>query len=161
MSDGSYAPKERINITYKAKTNGQNEDVELPLKLMVMANLKGKNETPLEEREILQINKINFDQVMRKLNITTSFSVKNTLGTGAEELDVKLNIASMKDFSPDSLVKQIPELNKLLQLREALMALKGPMGNIPDFRKAVLEALKNEKTKEKLLLEIKQEEQGN
>ncbi|EAK2264583.1 type VI secretion system contractile sheath small subunit, partial [Campylobacter jejuni] len=67
MSDGSYAPKERINITYKAKTNGQNEDVELPLKLMVMANLKGKNETPLEEREILQINKINFDQVMRKL----------------------------------------------------------------------------------------------
>ncbi|EAJ4813910.1 type VI secretion system contractile sheath small subunit, partial [Campylobacter jejuni] len=143
MSDGSYAPKERINITYKAKTNGQNEDVELPLKLMVMANLKGKNETPLEEREILQINKINFDQVMRKLNITTSFSVKNTLGTGAEELDVKLNIASMKDFSPDSLAKQIPELNKLLQLREALMALKGPMGNIPDFRKAVLEALKN------------------
>ncbi|EHU8946546.1 type VI secretion system contractile sheath small subunit, partial [Campylobacter coli] len=131
------------------------------LKLMVMANLKGKNETPLEEREILQINKINFDQVMRKLNITTSFSVKNTLGTGAEELDVKLNIASMKDFSPDSLAKQIPELNKLLQLREALMALKGPMGNIPDFRKAVLEALKNEKTKEKLLLEIKQEEQGN
>ncbi|EJG9908931.1 type VI secretion system contractile sheath small subunit [Campylobacter coli] len=161
MSDGSYAPKERINITYKAKTNGQNEDVELPLKLMVMANLKGKNETPLEEREILQINKINFDQVMRKLNITTSFSVKNTLGTGAEELDVKLNIASMKDFSPDSLAKQIPELNKLLQLREALMALKGPIGNIPDFRKAVLEALKNEKTKEKLLLEIKQEEQGN
>ncbi|EGO9817819.1 type VI secretion system contractile sheath small subunit, partial [Campylobacter coli] len=160
-SDGSYAPKERINITYKAKTNGQNEDVELPLKLMVMANLKGKNETPLEEREILQINKINFDQVMRKLDITTSFSVKNTLGTGAEELDVKLNIASMKDFSPDSLAKQIPELNKLLQLREALMALKGPMGNIPDFRKAVLEALKNEKTKEKLLLEIKQEEQGN
>ncbi|EAJ9237597.1 type VI secretion system contractile sheath small subunit, partial [Campylobacter coli] len=153
--------KERINITYKAKTNGQNEDVELPLKLMVMANLKGKNETPLEEREILQINKINFDQVMRKLDITTSFSVKNTLGTGAEELDVKLNIASMKDFSPDSLAKQIPELNKLLQLREALMALKGPMGNIPDFRKAVLEALKNEKTKEKLLLEIKQEEQGN
>ncbi|EAH7129696.1 type VI secretion system contractile sheath small subunit, partial [Campylobacter coli] len=138
-----------------------NEDVELPLKLMVMANLKGKNETPLEEREILQINKINFDQVMRKLDITTSFSVKNTLGTGAEELDVKLNIASMKDFSPDSLAKQIPELNKLLQLREALMALKGPMGNIPDFRKAVLEALKNEKTKEKLLLEIKQEEQGN
>ncbi|EAI1733923.1 type VI secretion system contractile sheath small subunit, partial [Campylobacter coli] len=137
------------------------EDVELPLKLMVMANLKGKNETPLEEREILQINKINFDQVMRKLDITTSFSVKNTLGTGAEELDVKLNIASMKDFSPDSLAKQIPELNKLLQLREALMALKGPMGNIPDFRKAVLEALKNEKTKEKLLLEIKQEEQGN
>ncbi|TKX30617.1 type VI secretion system contractile sheath small subunit [Campylobacter aviculae] len=158
MSDGSHAPKERINITYKAKTNGQNADVELPLKLMVMANLKGKNEIPLEEREILQINKINFDQVMQKLDIKTSFSVKNTLGTGAEELDVDIRISSMKDFSPDSLVHQIPELKKLMQLREALMALKGPMGNIPDFRKAVAEALKDEKTKEKLLLEIKEEE---
>ncbi|WP_416831095.1 type VI secretion system contractile sheath small subunit, partial [Helicobacter ganmani] len=47
---------------------------------------------------------------------------------------------------------------KLLQLREALMALKGPMGNIPNFRKAVLEALKNKDTREKLLLEIKQED---
>lgn len=157
MSDGSYAPKERINITYKTKTNEQNADIELPLKLMVMANLKGKNETPIEEREILQINKINFDKVMQKLDITTNFSVKNTLGTGAQELDIKLRISSMKDFSPDYLVNQIPELKKLMQLREALMALKGPMGNIPDFRKAVLEAIKDEKTKEKLLLEIKEE----
>ena len=36
MSDGSNAPKERINISYKAKTNGAAADVELPLKLMVM-----------------------------------------------------------------------------------------------------------------------------
>ena len=64
----------------------------------------------------------------------------------------------MKDFSPDNIIKQVPELNKLLQLREALVALKGPMGNIPNFRKAVAEALKDEKTKAQLLLEIKQEE---
>lgn len=157
MPDGSNAPKERINITYKAKTNGRESDVELPLKLMVMSNLTGKaDKQPLEERETLQINKTNFNQVMQKLNISSQFSVKNTLGTGAEELDVNLKITSMKDFSPDSIVKQIPELNKLMQLREALMALKGPMGNIPDFRKSVLAALKDEKIKEKLLLEIKE-----
>lgn len=158
MPDGSNAPKERINITYKAKTNGRESDVELPLKLMVMSNLTGKaDKQPLEERETLQINKTNFNQVMQKLNISSQFSVKNTLGTGAEELDINLKITSMKDFSPDSIVKQIPELNKLMQLREALMALKGPMGNIPDFRKSVLAALKDEKIKEKLLLEIKEE----
>lgn len=158
MSNGSNAPKERINITYKARTHGQNSDVELPLKLMVMSNLTGKsNKQPLEEREILQINKVNFNQVMQKLNISSQFSVKNTLGLGAEELNVSLEISSMKDFSPDSIVKQVPELNKLIQLRDALIALRGPIGNIPDFRKAVLEALKDEKTKEKLLLEIKQE----
>ncbi|AJD06389.1 type VI secretion system contractile sheath small subunit [Campylobacter lari] len=157
MSDGSSAPKERINITYKAKTNGQNAEIELPLKLMVMANLTGKNEQNLEDREIVSINKINFNQVMQKLDIKTQFNVKNTLGGGAEELDINLKISSMKDFSPDNIAQQVPELNKLMRLREALMALKGPMGNIPNFRKAVLEALKNEKTKEQLLLEIKKE----
>ncbi len=158
MSDGSYAPKERINITYKAKTNGQNADVELPLKLMVMSNLTGgKNPQSIEEREVVSINKINFNQVMQKMGIQTQFNVKNTLGGGSEELEVDLKISSMKDFSPDNIVKQIPELNKLMQLREALMALKGPMGNIPGFRKAVLEALQNKDTKEQLLLEVKQE----
>lgn len=160
MNDGSNAPKERINITYKAKTNGRNADVELPLKLMVMSNLTGSaTKEPLDKREILQINKVNFNKVMQKLDISSQFSVKNTLSDDAEELEVKLNIASMQDFSPDSIVKQVPELNKLMQLREALMALKGPMGNIPDFRKAVLSALKDKETKEKLLLEIKEESQ--
>ena len=41
MTKNSVAPKERINITYKTKTNNQEADVELPLKLMVMANLTG------------------------------------------------------------------------------------------------------------------------
>ncbi len=159
MSDGSSSPKERINITYKAKTNGQNSEIELPLKLMVLSNLTGSNsKEPIEEREVLQINKLNFNQVMEKLNINTSFNVKNTLNNEAEELEVNLNIASIKDFSPDNIAQQVPELKKLLQLREALMALKGPMGNIPNFRKAVLEALKNKETREKLLLEIKQED---
>ena len=95
---------------------------------------------------------------MEKLNIHTNFNVKNTLNNEAEELEVNLNIAGIKDFSPDNIAQQVPELKKLLQLREALMALKGPMGNIPNFRKAVLEALKNKDTREKLLLEIKQKD---
>ncbi len=158
MADKSAAPKERINITYKAKTNGANVEVELPLKLMIMANLSGgDNNIPLEEREIISINKVNFNKIMKQMNIKPRFNVANKLNEEVEELNVELNIAEMKDFSPDNIAKQIPELNKLLQLREALVALKGPMGNIPDFRKAVLEAIKDKDTKEKLLLEISQD----
>ena len=120
-----------------------------------MSNLTGGNDKPIDEREVASINKINFDQVMSKMDIKTSFSVKNRLGVGTEEIDVNLKISNMQDFSPDNIAKQVPEINKLLELRKALVALKGPMGNIPDFRKAVLEALKDEKTKEKLLIEIK------
>lgn len=155
MAENSVAPKERINITYKTKTNNQEADVELPLKLMVMANLTGYNDTPLEEREVVSINKINFDQVMQKMDIKTNFTVENKLGLGSDEINVELKISNIKDFSPDNIAKQIPEINQLLELRKALVSLKGPMGNIPDFRKAVLDALKDKKTKQELLLEIK------
>ena len=155
MAENSVAPKERINITYKTKTNNQEADVELPLKLMIMANLTGYNDTPLEEREVVSINKINFDQVMQKMDIKTNFTVENKLGLGSDEINVELKISNMKDFSPDNIAKQIPEINQLLELRKALVSLKGPMGNIPDFRKAVLDALKDKKTKQELLLEIK------
>lgn len=159
MFDGSKSPKERINISYKAKTNGQNSEVELPLKIMVLSRLTGTKKQELAQKEVLNINKNNFNQVMQKLDLSTEFSVKNTLNSQSAELDVKLKIESIKDFSPDSIARQVPELNKLLQLREALSALKSPMGNVPTFRKAVLEALKDESTKERLLLELKQEEQ--
>lgn len=159
MAEGSSAPKERINITYQSKTNGQSAEIEIPLKLAVMASFTENNAIPLEEREAISINKNNFDQVMQKMGVKTHFSVKNTLNSEVDQLDVNLKIEGIKDFSPDNIAKQVPELNKLLQLREALLALKGPMGNIPDFRKAVLEALKDEKTKQKLLLEIKAESQ--
>ena len=155
MAENSVAPKERINITYKTKTNNQEADVELPLKLMIMANLTGYNDTPLEEREVVSINKINFDQVMQKMDIKTNFTVENQLGLGSDEINIELKISNMKDFSPDNIAKQIPEINQLLELRKALVSLKGPMGNIPDFRKAVLDALKDKKTKQELLLEIK------
>ena len=154
MAENSIPPKERINIVYRTKTNNQEADVELPLKLMVVSNLTGENQTPLEDREVVSINKINFDQVMKSLDIHTEFSVKNRLNSGSEDLNIDLNFESIQDFNPDNIINQVPELKKLLQLRKAL---KGPMGNIPDFRKAVLEAIKDEDSRKQLLLELKDE----
>ncbi len=107
---GSSAPKERINISYKAKTNGAAADVELPLKLMVMSNFTSDtNNIPLEEREPVSINKVNFNKVMEQMGITTNFNVKNTISPDADEMSINLNIKSMTDFSPDNIVKQVPE----------------------------------------------------
>ena len=58
---GSVAPKERINITYKAKTNNQESQIELPLKLMIVADLTEESDKPIEERTTFSINKNNED----------------------------------------------------------------------------------------------------
>ncbi|KPW74433.1 ImpB [Pseudomonas cannabina] len=60
----------------------------------------------------------------------------------------------MKDFNPASLVEQIPELKKLMELRNALMALKGPLGNTPAFRKAIDSVLADTDSRNSVLTEL-------
>ena len=60
----------------------------------------------------------------------------------------------MADLSPDNIAAQVPELKKMLELREALVALKGPMGNIPAFRAQLQALLDNEETREQLIQEL-------
>lgn len=150
--------KERINITYKAKTDGQTNEVELPLKLLVLSHLSN-NKIPIEEKEIISINKNNFNNVMEKLNIKTQFTVDNKLNNNQENLNINLNIKNLKDFNPDSIVMQIPELKQLIELRKSLMALKGPLGNSKEFKQAIIEALSDDDNKNKLLLEIQNKEE--
>lgn len=155
MSDtNSVAPKERINIRYLSKTGGANPEVELPLRLMVVGDFTGKaDETPIEERLPKVINKDNFNDVLRSFGITTSFSVDSKLEEDSS-IGVNLKINSMRDFSPDSIVEQVPELKKMMELRDALVALRGPLGNIPEFRKLLQSILKDDGQREKLLSEI-------
>ncbi|RMN42008.1 ImpB, partial [Pseudomonas cannabina] len=71
-----------------------------------------------------------------------------------DDLPVSIRIASMKDFNPASLVEQIPELKKLMELRNALMALKGPLGNTPAFRKAIDSVLADTDSRNSVLTEL-------
>lgn len=98
---------------------------------------------------------------MAEASISLNFAVPASLKDDAkdgDEMNISLEIKSLNDFSPDSVAKQVPELNKLLELREALTALKGPLGNLPAFRAQLQALLENEESREQLLREISQAE---
>ena len=68
--DGSVAPRERINIKYRPATGDATEEKELPLKLLMLGDYTLRNdETPLEERKPVQVDKDNFNDVMRGMNL--------------------------------------------------------------------------------------------
>ena len=105
----------------------------------------------------MNINKNNFNSVIEKTGINLNFNVSNILsddGKPDDELNINLDIKSLGDFSPDSVARQVPEMKKLLELREALVALKGPLGNLPSFRAQIQALLNDEKAREQLLEEL-------
>lgn len=151
--EGSVAPRERINIVYKSATGDAQADVELPLKLTVLGDFTRRpDDRPLEDRAPVSVDKDNFDDVLKAQDVKLDLVVENTL-TDEENvtMPVSLSFASMKDFQPDAVAAQVPELAELLKLREALKALKGPLSNIPDFRKKVQEAIKDDAARDRLL----------
>lgn len=154
-AEGSVAPKERVNIVYKADTGGKTEEKELPLKMLVMGDYTQRaDSTPLEERKPININKDNFNDVLASQKLNLSFNADNTLAEGGGEMPVNLQFKSLKDFEPESVARQVPELSKLLELREALNALKGPLGNIPAFRKKIQAIIGDDASRQAILNEL-------
>lgn len=159
--EGAVAPQERINIRYKNETGGVQEDVELPLRLLVVGDFTGRpdvsdkpNFTPLEERKPINIDKNNFDEVLRSQQVGLSMQVDNVVKPEDKELPVELHFDSMKDFEPEGIANQIPQLRELLELREALTELKGPLAQNAAFRKKLQALLDDEKERDSILDEI-------
>lgn len=84
------------------------------------------DERKVEDRKPIGIDKMTFDEVLAKQELGLTLSVPNRLQEegGSDELAVGLQINSMKDFNPASIVEQVPELKKLMELRDALVALR-------------------------------------
>lgn len=156
MAEGSVAPKERVNIVYKSNTGDQTEDVELPLKLLMLGDFTGKeNDTPIEDRDPVNINKDNFNDVMSGMNLGIDLNIKDTLSDkDDDEMSVHLDIKSMQDLGPDSVAQQVPELKSMLEMRRALLALKGPLGNVPAFRKTIQSILNDDESRAVIMQEL-------
>jgi type VI secretion system protein ImpB len=156
MAEASVAPKERVNIVYKSNTGDKSEEVELPLKMLMIGDYTGRpSDVVVEDRKAVNINKDNFDDVMKSFSLSMDINVTDTLsGKAGEEVPVHIDIKSMKDFSPDSVAQQVPELNHMLELRKALLALKGPLGNVPTFRKSIQGILNDDKSRAQIMTEL-------
>ncbi len=137
-------PKARVNIKLDLHTGGAQKKVELPLKLVVMGDYSnGQENRPLSEREKININKNNFNSVLSEFSPTVNITVENTLtGDGSEE-NVKLSFSEMKDFEPEQVARQIPQLKAMLAMRNLLRDLKSNLLDNVTFRKELENILKD------------------
>ncbi|MCK5193436.1 MAG: type VI secretion system contractile sheath small subunit, partial [Desulfobulbaceae bacterium] len=110
-------------------------------------------------RKAINVDKDNLGDVLEAQNVDLNINVKNTLSDEPDaQMSLNLDFKTFKDFEPDAIIQKVPELKQLLDLREALTALKGPLGNVPAFRKKIQDLIQDEGTRARLLSELGIEE---
>jgi type VI secretion system protein ImpB len=148
-------PAARINLKLDVGKGNAKKKVELPLKTLVVGDFTQKNRTQrVGEREKININKNNFEQVMKSAELKLNYTVENKL-TGQGDLKVDLDVKGMDSFKPENVAKSIPELSKLLAARNLLKDLKSNLLDNRSFRARLEEIIKDPKTAKALQEELK------
>ena len=133
-------PKARINLKLALHTGGAQKKVELPLKLLTIGDFSnGKEDRPLSERAKINVNKNNFNSVLSEFSLT----VQNTLAGDSAEENIQLRFSDMKDFEPEQVARQIPQLRAMLAMRNLLRDLKSNLLDNATFRKELEKILKD------------------
>jgi type VI secretion system protein ImpB len=135
-------PKSRITLTYRTTVQGQPEDVDLPLRLLILGDFSNGSSTDrkvdLDKRSIRNLDGKNLNAMMADMGMSVSFTVPNRIDPdNAEELQVTLPITSMKSFTPAQIAANVPKIKALLLLRKLLMEIQGNLDNRKEFRKLV------------------------
>ncbi|EPJ0790714.1 type VI secretion system contractile sheath small subunit [Vibrio vulnificus] len=150
--------KPRVHITYDVETEGTSLKKELPFVVGVMGDFAGQNTEalkPLKERRFIQIDRDNFDDVLKKMSPSVEFKVKNTMVDDGTEFAVNLQFQSMKDFEPASIVRQVDPLRQLMDTRNKLRDLMTKVDRSEELENVLEAVLNNTDNLSKLADELK------
>jgi type VI secretion system protein ImpB len=143
----------RVRITYDLEADGAKKMQELPFLVGIMADLSGhtsKTKRKIKNNlEFLNIDKENFNAIMDKINPTLKLSVENKIKGDESKLGVKLDFKSFKDFTPDNLAQNIPQLKELMETRAKLLDFQSNVDSNEKLEDVMNRLVKNpEKLKE-------------
>lgn len=147
----------RVQITYDVETGGAIVKTELPLVVGVMADLSGRQTDldnkprlkELKERKFIEIDRDNFDDVLKKSDPRLSLSAKDdgvADSDGNKVFPVKdLAFEKLDDFKPYEVVSRVDALKALYDSRNRLADLAAKLdGNVTLedlLRKAISDSL--------------------
>jgi type VI secretion system protein ImpB len=147
----------RVHIKFDVETLGAYPDDELPFVVGVMGDFSGdgKSKLPaLKDRNFIQIDRDNFDEVLRRQSPELNLKVKNTLADDGSETGVQLKFQALKDFEPAQVANQVPALKKLLDTRSKLQELITKVDLSDDLEKVLSKVLSDAEDQKKIASDL-------
>jgi len=153
-------PKSRLTLTYRTNVHGEPEDVQLPLRLLIMGDLsKGTSKDSkieLDKRSLRQLDGKNLDKVIEDMNMSVTVEVQNQIDPerGGGSITAKIPIKSMKSFQPAEVAKHVPKIRSLLLLKKLLLEVQANIDNRKEFRLLLRELTAHPEKVEGMLAEL-------
>lgn len=147
----------RVQLTYDVEVGDAIEKKELPFVAGVVGDFTGKSEEPLpklKDRKFVNIDKDNFDDVLKGMKPRVNGQVENRLSGDGSKLAVDLTFTSLADFDPERVVDKIEPLRKLLEARQKLADLRNKAAGNDRFEDLLNEVLQNTDTITRLSREV-------
>jgi len=143
----------RAHITYDVEIGDAIEMKELPFVMGVLADLSGKPDEPLprlRDRKFVEIDRDNFDDVMKGMKPRLAFQVDNKLTNDDTKMGVELRFNSIDDFEPEQVARQVEPLAKLMEVRRQLTGLLAKADGNDRLSEKLREIIGNTELAEKL-----------
>lgn len=128
----------RVQISYDVETGGASAKRELPMVVGILADL-GATEDPVPKRRFIEIDRDNFDQVMK--TISPSMQIKGIPG-----LSGAVGFEKLEHFEPDHLVQHVSGLSELFEQRQQLRDLMAKIDGNDRLHKTLADAVAKDKT---------------
>ena len=153
-------PKSRLTLRYKTEVNGQPEDINLPLRMLITGDFSlgtsNDRKLDLEERRLRALDGKNTDAVMKDMGVKLDITVPNKIDPeNQEDINVSLPINGVSSFNPDQIAKHVPKLKGILMVKKLLEEVVSNVDNRKEFRKLLNELMSNEESLKAMLEELK------
>ena len=136
----------RVQMTYDVEIGDAMENKELPFVVGVVGDFGGNSDVEkrrLKDRKFVNIDSESFDEVLGGVEPVARFQVPNQLSGDNSSFAVELRFKSMADFRPESVVRQVEPLSKLLEARGKLADLRNKLAGNDKLEDILSDVLNN------------------
>jgi type VI secretion system protein ImpB len=136
----------RVQMTYDVEIGDAIENKELPFVVGVVGDFgsdPGAEKKRLKDRNFVNVDASNFDEVLAGVAPVANFRVENHLSPEGGEFAVQMQFKEMADFRPESVVQQVAPLRNLLEARTKLADLRNKLAGNDKLEDILSEALSN------------------
>ena len=134
MSIQDVLPTSRLTLRYRTEISGEPEDIELPMRLLMVGDFSGgsNKNTPFQERSVLQFDGKNTDEILKKMKV--KIAIKNE-DVGDETVNIP--IRSVDSFSPSNVCNSIKKMSDMIESKKMLNHLLSNINNSTKFKRAI------------------------